>query len=286
MSSARSPSVSPSAIDLQALLREPPSLIGREAELSTAADILAQRAPALIVVAGDTGLGKSAFLREIGARAVADGWSVAGSDETGRLTVTPGTTPAVFERRVREALGLSGSEGVEASRHVADGVRGRTESTDGRGGDITQALFVKSTRDGSSRPADAAWPGLTELMRDLEAHAPILLLIDGYCPSEAFGRTFTNAFRRSLMHSGESLVVIMGEREELLIDVMAVASTVIPFGALDHSHIHEHLEQLSHGLSQPVSEAELERYAHAAARRPEIIGSLSRLLSIDRAAAQ
>jgi hypothetical protein len=84
-------------------------IVGRDAELGRATDLLERRAPALLLVAGDTGRGKTTFIRAVTRHARSEGWAVAQETLSGAHSVTPTMTPGDFETVVRASLGLSSS---------------------------------------------------------------------------------------------------------------------------------------------------------------------------------
>jgi hypothetical protein len=281
---AGSPPVPASALGTQTLVHGPPALIGREPELAQVFDVLAQRTSALILVPGEPGMGKSAFMRELNARAAAQGWAVAGSDASGELTITPSTTPPEFGRRLRDLLGLPAPAGLTATRLAGAEVGERaTRSTDPAGQTALagEGGFIAKVLEGVKRwLSEASWLNLKELVQDIASRAPVLLLIDGYSPNKTFERSFALAFLPALRRRAEPVVVVLVEREQQLSGLAASATAVIPVGPVDERPIRQHLEGLATCVVPPLTEAELEEYAVAAADSPELIGSLTRLLAL------
>jgi hypothetical protein len=282
------PSLTPSwpYVDLRPIVEAPPPLVGREAEVDAVMETLANRTPSLVLLAGSTGLGKSTFLREVAARAEAADWSVAARDDAGELAITPGTTPVAFARRLRGMLQLTGSLGAEATRLAGD----RMRTTGDFAKDLPDARrdqqgkwFGKVVDAARRWLSEATWAGLADLVRDLERRAPLLIVVDGYCPSEPFGRAFAGSFLAALARASEPIVVILAEREELLADIAPSASTIIGFGPVDRAQVRRLLAERAAASPFPLTDEELDELADAAASRPELIRSVTRLLALPEA---
>ena len=273
-------------VDLRPVVQAPPPLVGREAELEQAIGLLARRTSALVLLVGPTGMGKTTFLRELTTHARGEGWSVADRDDHGELAVTPGTTPGAFDRRLRGLLELTGSLGAETTQLAGDGVRrpgAGVEVLRETRGERQSGLLGKVVSMARRWLTEASWPGLGELVRDLERRAPLLITVDGYCPSEPFGRAFKSAFLAAVGQSPEPIVVLLAEREELLADVEPEADAIVRLGPMDCGRIRRVLAEGSAVTRRPLTDDELDELADAAARRPELIGSMTRLLALSKA---
>jgi AAA ATPase-like protein len=262
---ARSAVANLRTIDLSALASDAPPLIGRAEELRQALEVLEKGTSALVLCVGEPGLGKSAFLRELSASASTEGWTVARADAEGALTVTPSTTPPEFGARLRRMLGVTTPADVGATA-IAPG-----------------PPEIEGGVEGAKRSlGETSWLGLTELAPGVLSSAPALVLIDGYRPSEGFERGFLDAFLPAFEGAARPVVVLVAEREEALGALIDAASAVIRFGPIDEPPIRAHLERLGGELDPPLTEDELQAYARAATDDPELIGSLTRLLSLQR----
>jgi hypothetical protein len=248
--------------------------VGRDDELATVAAILAKRTSELVLVAGEAGMGKSAFLGELGTRAAADGWTVAQGDGSGELAITPSVTAATFDRRLRQRLQIgTAPAGAEANGNAALARQARNPPKEGD-------LLTKIV--GGVRSLVASWPGLADLVRDLGTRAPVLILIDGYRPSEPFERSFVLSLLPALRPTGP-IVVVIAESERTLGTLLPIAAVTLRFGPVEEAAILRYFQHLSGGVDPPLSARELEEYARAARRNPHLIGSLTRLLALDGA---
>jgi len=251
------------AIDLPALANEPPPLVGRAEELGRDHEVMARGRSALILCVGEPGLGKSAFLRTLSAGASLDEWAVARADDEGVLTVTPSTTPTEFGARLRRLLAMPPTAEAPV----------KTAASSGMGAALEGAR--RSLRD-------APWVGLPELSQDLRERAPVLLMIDGYRPSERFEHALVDSFLPAFKASSMPVVVIIAEREEPLGRLVSTATDVIPFKPVDRATIRAYFDAFGDALDPPLDDGEAEAYARAASRDPELIGSLTRLLRLQR----
>jgi hypothetical protein len=258
-------------VDLRALVREPPAVVGRDEELAQVAGILARRQPALVLVAGDAGMGKSAFLRELEGRAVADGWAVARADEAGELAVTPSMSPADFDKRLRAILGLP----PPAPEDDAVPALERPEEAKEPG-------FLAKVVNAAVRAFAAPWPHAQELIQALRERAPVLLLIDGYRPNDAFERAFALSLLPALKAGDDAVIVTVAERDEPLQTLRRAADAVIPFDRVGEDAIRPYFEEFARDVDPPLTPAELDEYVRAACTEPDLIGKLSHLLSLER----
>ena len=254
--------------DVVALVNAGSPLIGRDAELDRVDDLLAEPSPALVLVVGDPGRGKSAFMREAAARAAKRGWNVARSDDRGDFSITPSTSTIDVGRRLRRMLNLPARAAVRAA-HLARAKAAPSELTGSE-------AFADSIRQSEEAP----WPGLDELLRDLGKRSPVLVLIDGYRPSEGFERSFTGAFLPALMEGRHPVAVVIAERDAPLDNLKPLATEEMPFDPVTPGPVRVYLDEVTRGGACPLSPEELDAYAAACARDPDLIGSFARLLTL------
>jgi hypothetical protein len=206
----------------------------RRRELESLLGVLAARQPAVVVITGDPGMGKTSLLADFRVSAVAQGWSAVGGGRD-RLSIDP---------RMGEP-------------------------------DLRRALL--GTADAPPAPGPSA-PGPEPFVKDLARHAPLLLLIDDYRPSPAFGRWFETDFLRAVLRCGTELVVAMAKRPGTR-PLEAVATEVLDLGPLDDEVVRSALETMLPPLEPALSPTELEHYVRGA-NSPAVLASLIRVLSL------
>ena len=144
----------------------------RARELAHLHAVLAARRPALVVVTGAPGMGKTTLLETWGARASALGWEVAGGDACRRLAVTPSTD----ERGFRAAL-----LAARASPTTA-----RASPALARRSPLRRRAAARSIRCSTSSPGGRrSWS-----------------LLDDYCPNPQFAEWFEDGFLPELQRCG------------------------------------------------------------------------------------
>ena len=77
-----------------------PAIVGRRRELEQLAALIERRAPALVLVAGPAGTGKSTVIRAAQPDAEADGWTMLPAAEATELVAGSATTPESFAATV------------------------------------------------------------------------------------------------------------------------------------------------------------------------------------------
>jgi len=271
-----------SSSDLHKLVSKPLALVGRENQLAEAITIIERRASALLLVAGEVGMGKSTFLAALDEYAGGEGWTVARSDAVGELTIAPSTTPPEFGTRLRQILGWP------AGGAIADAGSAEPELVPDLGsaaaaGDAEKTGVVAKLFDTARRWLEtSAWLGLAELIVDLQRHAPVLILIDGYRPGAQFERSFAGSFLPMLLRSPAPLIAVVADRPEAVERLAAQATARLDFGPGDQEAIRRHFARVTRDVEPAIRAGELDAYADAAAHRPELIGSLTRLLALQR----
>jgi hypothetical protein len=223
----------------------------RAPELAHLQAVLAARRPALVVLTGAPGMGKTTLLETWGARASALGWEVAGGNACRRLAVTPSTD----ERGFRAALLAATCEADDGAR------RARARATV------------------SAPPARRR--ALDPLLNELARRAPFLVLLDDYCPNPQFAEWFEDGFLPELQRCGA--VVVMGAAVRVSGCLSHRADRVVALGKLAPADVREALASLGGALHPPLASHELEVYAKEA-RVPAVLDSLMRVLQLGVAA--
>jgi hypothetical protein len=223
----------------------------RARELAHLHAVLAARRPALVVLTGAPGMGKTTLLETWGARASALGWEVAGGDACRRLAVTPSTD----ERGFRAAL-------LAATCETDDGAR-----------------RARARATVSAPPARRR--ALDPLLNELARRAPFLVLLDDYCPNPQFAEWFEDGFLPELSRCGAAVVI--GAAVRVAECLSHRADRVVALGKLAPADVHEALASLGGALRPPLAPYELEVYAKEA-RVPAVLDSLMRVLKLGVAA--
>jgi hypothetical protein len=271
-----------SSSDLHKLVSKPLALVGRENQLAEAITLIERRASALLLVAGEVGMGKSTFLAALDEYATGAGWTVARSDETGELTIAPSTTPPEFDSRLRQILGWPAGAGIADAGSAEPDLLPDLGSA-ATAGDAEKPGVIAKLFDTARRWLETtSWLGLAELIVDLQRHAPVLILIDGYRPGAQFERSFAGSFLPVLLRSTAPLVVVVADRPEAVERLAAQATARLDFGPGDQEAIRRHFARVTRDVEPAIRAGELDAYADAAAHRPELIGSLTRLLALQR----
>jgi len=221
----------------------------RVAEQRALYRVLADRRPAVVLVCGTPGMGKSWLLRRLRARATSQGWHVASDLDGGVLRIDPQTPPRAFRSAVLDAI--------------------KTEAGDDRSRIRRETAMADP--QAPSRPLD---PFVEELAR----HAPLLVVVDDYRPGAAFGRWFQTAFLPQVPRCGASLVVAVAQPPGG--GELAPLATVPPveLSELAPEEIRVVLQHDTAHVEPPLSDEELDVYAREA-RNPQDLGSLIRALT-------
>ena len=219
-----------------------PVFVGNREAVEKFQKVLDKREPSFVVVTGEAGMGKTSFLRFVSATAATNGWTVIPKETNAVFCVTPETTESLFATRIRELIAIPlGESFIETKSSQLD---------------------------------------LYPIVRQLRERAPLLLLIDGFQASPDFTSWFTDWFIRDVRRTNSPVVVTIAERPDQAKNFSALADEILPFGKLDKQLIKEHFERIGKQLSSPIEGNELEEYAEAAFKRPELIGSLTRVLRL------
>lgn len=219
----------------------------RGMELARLDEMLARREPALAVVSGEDGLGKSSLLRAFQFAASEMKWSVAPSDAFSVLSVKPDVTIESFRAEVAGMLGLAAGDEVGTARPQFDGATSR------------------------SRPR--FHPLVEQLMR-----RQTLLLLDGYEPAEGFSAWFTGGFLDELRRSGAPVVVVVADRPANVAGLIPLATEHFALAPPDKASIRETLERLAGQLDPPMETPELNVYLAEMSGQPGLLRYLMRAL--------
>lgn len=219
-----------------------PLIIGHDAEVKRILQILEKRAPHLVVLTGEAGVGKTSLLNLIRIKAAASGWTVMPRDVSEEFNVSRETTETTFCARISDLMATpTGESFVETKSSQLD---------------------------------------LPPVVKQLRERAPVLVLIDGFDSTPEFASWFSDQFIREIKESRAPIVVALGDRPENTKQISPVADEVLSLGRVNKRSIKDHFESLGRLAKPPIETAELEQYIEAAHEKPELLGSLTRILRL------
>ncbi|MGH9840616.1 MAG: ATP-binding protein [Blastocatellia bacterium] len=224
----------------------------RGRELARLGDMLDRGKPALAVVSGEDGLGKSSLLRAFQFAGSEKKWGVVPSDALSVLSVKPDLTIEDFCTEITGMLGLGPEDGVGRSHPQFDG------------------------------PAHRSRPRFHPLVEQL-VHRPALLLLDGYEPAEGFAAWFAGAFLDELRRSGAPVVVVVADRPANVAGLIPLADEHFALAPPDKASIRETLERLAGQLDPPMEMPELNVYLAEMTEQPALLRYLMRALLTEKA---
>jgi hypothetical protein len=271
----------------------------RQSEADQLLQILAEQRPAVVLLVGDAGMGKTSLLAELRTSAAALGWTTMRDDAGEALRIVPHTR----ERDFREAM-LAATEGAKKAPERFVGTlwtfedvkrffenQGFVDYTEAdieflrakieQGWSIGKASAIVRSWLGfnEASPATQDRPGRAEidpLVIALAGRTPLLLLIDDYRPGPAFAAWFEGSFLPDVRRAGAPLVVVITQPPQSPLE--RLATDVVKLGPLGRRLVRKTLKDLPE-LDPPLKKKELNDYV-AAAQRPDVLSSLVRVLSL------
>jgi hypothetical protein len=251
--------------------------------------------PALVLVMGKPGAGKSSFVREAAVWAAKQGWRTTGSEDRAALQVGPDTTEGEFTRHVLELLGVPEAVPGEGLGLSAAGVRRAapppgllppgapgTAATTG----ATKVLGGLSPNEPRREDIETPPPLQQSLAARLKAlarpHAGILILIDGYRPAPEFAAWLAGVLLKDLTQAGAPVAVVVADEEANFPALQPLATEVISLDSLDRRELEQRFAAIGREIEPPMEAAELNCYIEEAVKRPRIIGPLRRVLPLAR----
>ena len=238
--------------------------------------VLAARQPALIVIGGAVGMGKSALLGTLRQRAGDDGWCLLpGGDEV--LEVHDGMSVASLQEAL-EGLVAYADRGTERTPFMAP-----PASVLGDGTSPAPLAAVTSLLAGTRLMPENrrfwAGGGLIDLLRQL---APVMIALDVRMPDRAVVSWLTAKFWPAVRAADVTtviVVVVVDKEDERAL--ASAATTALHLGPLDVDAVRSHLETVTSALSP----SELDGYAEAIRHDPGLLSSFSRVLPLTVASA-
>ncbi len=244
-----------------------PSIVGREREFERVARVMATSRASLVCVAAAPAMGKTTVLRELRRRARNDGWTTLPAENDATLSVESSTTPDAFVADLRRRLSESPDRAfLETQGAAAPPVS--EAAWDAAGGGLP------SLRSPTVRRSEG-------LLDDLRASQPTMTVVDGYRPSDGFHRWFVDHLVGDVRAlEGLRAVLVVSGTSAQVGPLQEVADEWIELGPLDESDVLEYLQEVGGKIEPPLGDKEARHYASSAARHPDLLGSLSRLLEL------
>jgi hypothetical protein len=247
-------------------------LIGREREMETLSAVLTARQPALVVIGGGVGMGKSALLGALRERARDDGWFlIPDGDEA--LDIHEGISVASMEEAL-EALLSRLNRGTDANPFTAPA----PAPAPGDGASPSPPAVVTSLHAGTQlTSAGGRFAGAGRLLDTLRQLAPAMIAVDVRMPDPTLRSWLTANLWPTVRDAGIPMAIVAVVVDEEDEQALARAATeVLHLGPLDGNAVRSHLETLTSGL--PANE--LDAYVEAVRHDPGLLSSFSRLLPL------
>ena len=244
-------------------------LVGRDEQLRAFERVLDQRRPAVVLVTGRVGSGKSRLLSELTGQARARGWRTAPPPREPPYVVTRDTTPRSFARQVERMLaGRPGELGLDANPVLDAQALSR--------GMAASSLAAAPTPP----PAIAGDADAATLIDSIRDACPALFAVDGFHPNVTFGRWLSERLVPAVKESDLPVVALLTLETEPSSEILGFADEHLHLDRLDEAATERYFLELGKRLSPPLGVDELRTYVKAAADTPELVGCLRRVLAL------
>lgn len=230
--------------------------VGREREWDRLLARLKTRKPALVLIAGAQGSGRTTLLVALTAAGRELGFSVIGGQDA--VVVDQATRPSDLRRIVGSVLGAE--------------AKAPAKSEPAAGGFLRQAA---SWLSGSAGDENA-------ILEMLQAKAPAILAIDGYAPSRAMSAWFAGRLVPRILRSGAPILVLVADQPKSMADLNEAATETIELQPVSHQAVEEYLRAAGSGLQPPLSDSELAAYCEAVENDLSLLTPLQEVLSVLR----
>jgi AAA ATPase-like protein len=248
--------------------------VGRAREFESLVGVFSEPTPALLVISGDPGTGRSHLLAALQAVANESGFRSIGVDE--QFFVGPATTTSDV-LRVLEAT-LEDRAGVERED---DGPTAGSEQPTSKAGGLAGAVSSFATRTVDLLRRSVVE---TRIFTILDHAAPLMLAVDGYSASTAFDHFMVGRLVPALRSRKVPVVIVVTGSAESTKNLSASADLVEALGPLDVDEVRTHFEALASNIVPAVTDAELDAYATAASKAPSLLDAFARVFDVLAAA--
>ncbi|WP_148571638.1 ATP-binding protein [Nocardioides caldifontis] len=236
-----------------------PVPVGRSRELSTLLEPVRPDRPAVLVVAGRPGSGRSYLVAQLRDRVVGLGYRCIGVEE--ELVVERTTT-------LRDVWRV-----LEAVPHLDEPASGPRH--DGEGGLRARAALAFERIVETARYEQ-------RVLEAFRKAAPLMVAVEGYTPGPALGAWVVSRLIPQLRKDSVPIVLVLSGVEEHLAAVSAVADASVTLGELDREEVAAFLRSRGEGLEPPLDEPELAAYVDAVSREPTLMDAFVRVLEAMR----
>jgi hypothetical protein len=241
-------------------------LVGRDDQLRAFERILDARRPAVVVVTGPVGSGKSRLLRELGVVACAHDWRIVAPPGEFAFAVTLDATPWSFAGQVQEALVAHAGARAFESNPVLDAYA------------LSRGVAASAVAPPPAPPgADDLAASLIDAIRDL---CPALVSVDGFRPNTGFADWCGVQLLPAIRRSGLPILAVLTLETEPELDILPHVDAHLELDRLDEAATERYFREVGRRLSPPMRDAELRAYVRASAARPELVHSLRRVLAL------
>jgi hypothetical protein len=227
---------------------------GREAEWQRLLARLQARQPALVLVTGQPGSGRTTLLVTLAAVGLELGYSVIDGQDA--VTVDHATRSSDLRRIVASA--------PRAANQVP--AKGKPE---GRG-------LLRRIADLFAGPASDE----KAITRTLKAMAPVILAVDGYTPGHQMSAWFADRLVPRILRSGSPILVVVADTPDSTAALRGAVTETIELLPVSREAVEEHLREAGNGLEPPVSDSELAAYCEAVTNDLSLLKPLEKILSV------
>lgn len=227
--------------------------VGREGEWERLLARLNAREPALVLIAGPPGIGRTTLLTAVASAGRELGYSVIGGQDAVPMDQT--TRPSDLQRIVASVLGVTATAPA------------KSEPTSRGFGRRLADLFGLASSENA-------------ILSMLKARAPAILAIDGYAPSRVMSRWFTDKLIPGVLRSGAPILVLIADQIESMAPLRGAATDVIKLQPVSREAVEAHLRAAGHGLQPPLSDGELAAYCDAVENDLSLLTPLHEVLSV------
>jgi len=229
-------------------------LIGREQELKEL-EALLECAPAVVTVAAQPGMGKSAVVKAFSELCRAKGWTVMGP--------SPGEAPLVGSRTTKEQF-------LARIGQLLNSI-----DTAGRVSTSSSSLASASAMPRNERRLLAQVVALARL-------APAVLIIEDFDADLRFAGWFDRGFLTDVTGCKRHVIVLLTGQPADLAHLEHVDAAVT-LGPLDESAVRARFEQIGSRLRPRPEPKELAEYVRKASKSPSLMTSLAVVLALAEA---
>jgi hypothetical protein len=250
------------------------SLVGRDRELSELEAELRAGSPVLLLLAGETGIGKSSLLQAVRGTARSKGWRLVPHLEEA-LEVNEGFSPAALELALKHPVSVSGDRDEQqliapVAEEDDQGARGMVAAV--------HSLLAGTALEATVR----RFTTIRSLVDRLRREAPLLLCLDVQTEDPDGLTWWSNEFWPAVAKSRVQVVMIAMADLNGGGTLAEAADQIIRLGPLDTQAVRVHLMKVGGHLPSD----ELDKYADEISKDPGLLSSFSRLLPLTKRSAE